>query len=158
VSRVPPDDSVLPPIRQELRRAGLRVTAPRVVVLARLREAPHSSADELLAWAETRAAAISRQGMYDVLASLEKAGLVRRIEPAGHASRYETRVADNHHHVICRSCGTIADVDCAVGAMPCVQPSSPSGFTVEEAEINFWGLCPSCRTASSGPEPSGGPK
>jgi Fur family ferric uptake transcriptional regulator len=133
------------PLRRALRDAGMRVTAPRVIVLARLRAAPHSTADELLAWAQSQPGAISRQGMYDVLAGLEEAGLARRIEPAGHPARYETRVADNHHHVICRGCGAIADVDCAVGAMPCLDPSSTSGFTVEEAEINFWGLCPACQ-------------
>lgn len=140
-----PRNDPIQSIRDELRRAGLRVTAHRVMVLARLREAPHSSADELLAWAESQPSAVSRQGMYDVLASLRGAGLTRRIEPAGQAARYETRVHDNHHHVICRSCGAIADVDCATGAMPCLRPSAPSGFTVDEAEVNFWGLCPDCQ-------------
>ncbi len=140
-----PESHDLEAVRRALRDAGLRVTAPRVMVLARLRAAPHSTADALLSWAASQPGAISRQGMYDVLASLEDAGLARRIEPAGHPARYETRVADNHHHVICRGCGAIADVDCAVGAVPCLDPSSTSGFTVEEAEINFWGLCPACQ-------------
>ena len=131
-------------VRESLRKAGLRVTSPRVMVLARLVEHPHSTADGLLRWMEEQQGAISRQGMYDVLTSLERVGLARRIEPAGHPSRYETRVGDNHHHVICRVCGAIADVDCAVGAMPCLEPSTSSGFVVEEAEINFWGLCPDC--------------
>ncbi|MFW6205704.1 MAG: Fur family transcriptional regulator [Gemmatimonadota bacterium] len=142
-------------VRGALKDAGLRVTAPRVLVLTRLAERPHSTADELLDWVATQPGAISRQGVYDVLSSLEAAGLVRRIEPAGHASRWETRVADNHHHVICRECGDISDVDCAVGAMPCLQPSSSSGFTVERAEVNFWGVCPSCRDGA-GASPTNG--
>lgn len=132
-------------IRQALRKAGVRVTSPRVMVLARLHERPHSTADELLEWAAGGTGAISRQGMYDVLATLVEAGLARRIEPAGHPSRYESRVGDNHHHVVCRTCGRVADVDCAVGAMPCLEPSSSSGFTVEEAEVTFWGRCPACQ-------------
>lgn len=119
------------------------------MVLRGLRERPHSTADELLEWVAGQPGAISRQGVYDVLASLEEAGLARRIEPAGHAARYETRVGDNHHHVICRSCGAIEDVDCVRDAMPCLEPSSRSGFTVDEAEINFWGLCPDCQSAQS---------
>lgn len=132
-------------LRGALRRAGLRVTSPRLTVLGRLRERPHSTADELLEWIATQPGGISRQGMYDVLASLEKVGLARRIEPAGHPSRFETRVDDNHHHVVCRDCGAIADVDCAVGTMPCLEPSTTSGFTVDEAEVTFWGTCPDCR-------------
>ena len=135
-------------IHRALRQAGLRVTSPRVTVLARLRERPHATADELLDWVAEQPGAISRQGMYDVLGSLVEAGLARRIEPAGHASRYEGRVGDNHHHVVCRSCGSVADVDCAVGVMPCLAPSSSSGFTVEEAEITFWGRCPACRAGA----------
>ncbi len=138
-------------VRDALSRAGLRVTAPRVLVLTGLRERPHSTADELLAWMERRTGAISRQGMYDVLASLEEGGLARRIEPSGHASRYETRVGDNHHHLICRVCGAIEDVDCAVGEAPCLEPSSSSGFTVEEAEVNYWGVCPDCQAAGGAP-------
>ncbi len=134
------------PVAAALRRAGLHVTAARVLVLTGLRERPHSTADELLEWVEDQPGAISRQGMYDVLGSLEEAGLARRIEPAGHPSRYETRVADNHHHAVCRACGAIEDVDCAVGEMPCLEPSSTAGFTIERAEVNFWGLCPECRT------------
>lgn len=142
-------------IHRDLRHAGLRVTSPRAVVLARLRERPHATADELLDSVAGQPEAISRQGMYDVLGTLVDAGLARRIEPAGHPSRYESRVGDNHHHVVCRSCGSVADVDCAVGAMPCLAPSSDSGFTVEEAEVTFWGRCPACQAqASAAPQPN----
>lgn len=140
---MPPPSTESP--RKSLQSAGLRITGPRLMVLTRLQERPHSTADQLLEWVESQPGAISRQGVYDVLASLEEVGLARRIEPAGHASRYETRVDDNHHHVICRSCGAIEDVDCVQGAMPCLQPSARAGFTVDEAEVNFWGLCPECQ-------------
>lgn len=145
------NDEATTRIRQALREAGLRITAPRLTVLAMLEEMPHSTADALLERVRGTLGTLSRQGIYDVLSSLEEAGLVRRIEPAGHASHYETRVGDNHHHVVCRECGAIADVDCAVGAMPCLEPSSTSGFTVEEAEINFWGLCPDCQERTQSP-------
>lgn len=128
-----------------LRRAGLRVTAPRLAVFQEVRHRPHATVEELAEGARRRVGAVSTQAVYDIVAALQRAGLVRCIEPAGHAARYETRVADNHHHVICRGCGAIADVDCAVGAMPCLEPSSPAGFTIDEAEVNFWGWCPSCR-------------
>jgi Fur family ferric uptake transcriptional regulator len=130
-----------------LRRAGLRITAPRIAVLRAIRRTPHATVEDLAERARQRLGAVSTQAVYDIVAVLEQAGLVRRIQPSGHASHYETRVADNHHHVVCRRCGAIADVDCAVGAMPCLEPSSTSGFTIEEAEINFWGLCPACAAA-----------
>ena len=134
--------------REDLVRAQVRVTSPRVMVLALLRQRPHATADDLLAWVSGEAGAISRQGIYDVLTTLVDAGLARRIEPAGHPSRYESRVGDNHHHIVCRRCGRVDDVDCAVGAMPCLEPSSASGFTIEEAEVTFWGLCPTCQAAN----------
>ena len=145
-------DPSLETSRQELRRAGVRVTSPRVMVLTRLRERPHSTADELIDWISANSGAISRQGVYDVLSTLVRAGLARRIEPAGHPSRYECRVGDNHHHIVCRFCGRVADVDCAVGDVPCLEPSSTSGFTVEEAEVTFWGRCPNCQAAAQGLE------
>ena len=135
--------------RDDLLRAHVRVTSPRVMVLALLRDRPHATADELLGWVAGETGAVSRQGVYDVLTTLVEAGLARRIEPAGHACRYEVRVGDNHHHVVCRACGRVADVDCVVGATPCLAPSSTSGFAVDETEVIFWGRCPSCQPASN---------
>lgn len=132
------------PSRQDLEHAGLRVTASRLAVLDAVRRHPHGSVEELAERARERLGTVSTQAVYDILAVLEDNGLARKIAPAGHASRYEGRVGDNHHHVVCRRCGAIADVDCAVGAMPCLQPSSTSGFTIDEAEVTFWGLCPDC--------------
>lgn len=136
-----------------LRASGLRVTAARLAVLAAVREGDHWTADQIAARARERLGSISTQAVYDSLAALGEAGLVRRIEPAGSPARHEARVGDNHHHVICRSCGTIGDVDCAVGEPPCLEPSLAGGFLVDEAEITFWGLCLTC----SGARPPGAP-
>jgi len=130
--------------RARLRAAGLRVTAPRQAVLGVLGEHPHSTADAVASAARRRLGSVSTQAVYDVLAACVDAGLVRRIEPAGSAARYETRTGDNHHHVVCRSCGATADVDCVVGEAPCLRPSDTGGFVVDEAEVVFWGTCPSC--------------
>ncbi len=138
---------------QLLKAMGLRVTGPRLAVLSVLRDRPHATAEEVLRQVRERLGTLSHQGAYDVLSSLEEVGLVRRIEPRGHPSRYETRVGDNHHHVICVHCGAIADVDCAVGVMPCLEPSSPAGFTIEEAEVQFWGACPDCQGNGASAEP-----
>jgi len=136
-------------IATALRQASLRVTAPRVAVLSELRVGQHLTADQVAAGVRGRVGPISTQAVYDVLAALTRAGLLRRIEPAGSATRYETRVGDNHHHVVCRGCGAIADVDCAVGEPPCLDPPDAGGFLVDEAEITFWGMCPACQTAGS---------
>ena len=136
-------------IATALREASLRVTAPRVAVLSELRVGQHLTADQVAAGVRGRVGPISTQAVYDVLAALTRAGLLRRIEPAGSATRYETRVGDNHHHVVCRGCGAIADVDCAVGEPPCLDPPDAGGFLVDEAEITFWGMCPACQTAGS---------
>jgi Fur family ferric uptake transcriptional regulator len=128
-----------------LRGARLRVTAPRATILQLLAEEPHSSVETLMPRARDRIGGLSVQGLYDVLGALTRSGLVRRIEPAGSPARYETRVGDNHHHVVCRRCGAAADVDCAVGAAPCLEPSASHGFLLDEAEVTFWGLCPVCR-------------
>jgi Fur family ferric uptake transcriptional regulator len=135
------------PWRERLRNAGLRVTAPRLAVLAVLAEAgPHADADALAAAARARlGGALSTQAVYDNLHALAAAGLLRRIEPAGHPARYELRVGDNHHHLICRRCGAIEDVDCAVGAAPCLRPSEDRGFALDQAEVTFWGVCPRCQ-------------
>jgi Fur family transcriptional regulator, stress-responsive regulator len=135
-----------------LREAGMRVTAPRVAVLSEVRAGQHVTADQVAAGVRDRVGPISTQAVYDVLAALTRAGLLRRIEPAGSPTRYETRVADNHHHVVCRACGAIADVDCVIGARPCLSASDASGFVVDEAEITFWGLCPACQTLAPEPE------
>lgn len=131
---------------QMLRSAGLRVTRPRLAVLAALRAAPHADMPSLLAAAGAALGGVSHQAGYDIVRALQEAGLVRRIEPPGSPSRYELRVADNHHHLVCRSCGTIADVDCAVGQRPCLTPSDDRDFLVDEAEVVYWGYCPSCTT------------
>jgi Fur family ferric uptake transcriptional regulator len=109
------------------------------------------TADQVAAGVRGRVGTISTQAVYDVLGALTRSGLLRRIEPAGSATRYETRVGDNHHHVVCRSCGTIADVDCVIGEPPCLSPSEAGGFVVDEAEITFWGTCPTCHTVSDAP-------
>jgi Fur family ferric uptake transcriptional regulator len=133
---------------QRFRDAGLRVTAPRLAVLAAVRAGDHLTVEEIAASAHKRIGSISTQAVYDVLAALVRIGLVRRIEPAGSPARFETRVQDNHHHIICRSCNTMVDVDCALGHAPCLEPSFTSGYAIDEAEINYWGLCPACRTDS----------
>ncbi|MBN1530131.1 MAG: transcriptional repressor [Thermoleophilaceae bacterium] len=129
-----------------LRGGGLRVTASRLAVLSVVTEGKHMSADEVAQAARARVGSISTQAVYDVLGALTRGGLVRRIEPAGSPARYETRVDDNHHHVVCRSCGAIADVDCVIGDPPCVIPADAEGFVLDEAEVTFWGLCPDCQT------------
>jgi len=130
-----------------LRARGLRVTAPRIAVYTALHAIPHATADEVTTHVRGILGAVSQQAVYDVLAALEDAELVRRIEPAGHPARFESRVADNHHHVVCRQCGRVDDVDCAVGGAPCLDAGAATGFAIDEAEITFWGLCPDCTTA-----------
>ncbi|GGM39574.1 Fur family transcriptional regulator [Promicromonospora citrea] len=134
----------LPP-EELLRGAGLRVTATRTAALHALEETRHATADDVLGSVRARLGTVSVQAVYDVLHALTDAGLLRRIEPAGHPARYERRTGDNHHHVVCRSCGAIGDVDCAVGHAPCLTPSDDNGFAVETAEVTYWGLCPRCR-------------
>lgn len=133
-------------LQELLRRAGLRVTAPRLAVLmAVLTEGPHRDAEAIADSARKRLGALSTQSVYDNLHVLEAAGLIRRIQPSGHPALYEMRVGDNHHHIVCRRCGVTADVDCTVGAAPCLEPSVDHGFIVQEAEVIFWGLCPQCQ-------------
>lgn len=127
-----------------LRTAGLRVTAGRLAVLGTLGGRSHVAADDVAAESRQRLGTLSTQAVYDILHAFTAAGLIRRIEPAGSPAVYETRVGDNHHHVVCRRCGVIADVDCAVGAAPCLDPSDTQGFVVDEAEVTYWGLCPAC--------------
>ena len=129
---------------EELRGAGLRVTAARVALLETVRDGAHLDVETIAGRVRERVGYLSLQAVYDALYALTAAGLVRRIEPAGSPARFEGRVGDNHHHVICRSCGVVADVDCAVGETPCLTASDDHGFTIDEAEVVYWGLCPDC--------------
>ena len=128
----------------ELRQAGLRVTQQRVAVLDAVRRLPHADTDTLINAVRGDTGEISHQAVYDVLKALTEAGLIRKIQPLGQVARYEGRVGDNHHHVVCRGCGAIADVDCAVGDTPCLMASDANGFVIDEAEVTYWGTCPSC--------------
>jgi Fe2+ or Zn2+ uptake regulation protein len=129
-----------------LRGVSLRVTRPRVAVLTAVHNNPHADTDSIIGAVRADLGDVSHQAVYDVLRALTIAGLVRRIEPAGSVARYESRVADNHHHVVCRSCGAIADVDCAVGDTPCLTAAEDHGYVIDEAEVTYWGLCPDCST------------
>jgi Fur family ferric uptake transcriptional regulator len=127
-----------------LRGASLRVTRPRLAVLTAVHAHPHADTDSIIGAVRRELPTVSHQAVYDVLRALTVAGLVRRIQPAGSVARYESRVGDNHHHVVCRSCGAIADVDCAVGETPCLTASGDQGFSIDEAEVTYWGVCPEC--------------
>ncbi len=140
-SSVDPDAAAL----RALRGAGLRVTVPRRAVLAWLVDHPHSTADAVGAGVRKQLGSVSTQAVYDVLAACSDAGLVRRIEPAGHPARFERRAGDNHHHLVCRGCGRTEDVDCVVGEPPCLTPVDDHGFALDEAEVVFWGRCPTCK-------------
>lgn len=128
-----------------LRRHGVQVTAQRLAVLRAVSENPHTTADAAAEAAKGEIGAISRQSVYDTLALLVDKGLIRRIQPAGSPARYEDRVGDNHHHLICRSCGRMVDVDCATGDAPCLTPADDLGFEIREAEVIYWGRCPECQ-------------
>jgi Fur family ferric uptake transcriptional regulator len=130
-----------------LREAGLRVTRPRVAVLDAVRQHPHADTESIIAAVRADLGEVSHQAVYDVLRALTMAGLIRRIQPSGALARYEARVGDNHHHVVCRWCGAIADVDCATGEAPCLAASNHHGFRIDEAEVIYWGLCPDCSKA-----------
>ena len=134
-------------LERMLRGASLRVTRPRVAVLAAVHEHPHADTHAIIGVVRDDLGEVSQQAVYDVLAALTDAGLVRRIHPPNSVARYESRVGDNHHHLVCRSCGAIADVDCATGAAPCLTPSDDRGYTLDEAEVIYWGLCSECSTA-----------
>jgi Fur family ferric uptake transcriptional regulator len=131
-------------LQQLLREAGLRVTGPRVAVLIAVHANPHADTDSILDAVRDALPAVSHQAVYDCLRVLAVAGLVRRFQPSGSVARYEARVGDNHHHLVCRSCGVISDVDCAVGEAPCLIASDDRGFSIAEAEVIYWGLCPDC--------------
>ena len=134
-----------PDSRTVLRNASLRATRPRLAVLQAVQDHPHLDTEALIRLVRADLPTVSHQAVYDGLRALTGAGLVRRIQPAGATARYESRVGDNHHHVVCRSCGAIADVDCAAGHAPCLTASDDHGFTVDEAEVVYWGTCPALR-------------
>src|SRR5579871_1387613 len=138
-----------PATAEELRGAGLRVTAVRVALLDTVREGDHLGVEAVAAGVRGRVGHVSLQAVYEALHALTAAGLVRRIEPAGGSPRFEGRVGDNHHHLACRSCGAVADVDCAVGEVPCLTPAEDLGFIVDEAEVIYWGLCADCSARST---------
>jgi Fe2+ or Zn2+ uptake regulation protein len=144
-----------PDLSQVLRGAGLRVTRPRLAVLAAVRAIPHADTDSLIGAVRRDLPGVSHQAVYDSLRVLTDSRLVRRIQPLGSVARYEGRVGDNHHHLVCRSCGVIADVDCAAGEVPCLTASEDHGFVIDEAEVIYWGLCPACSAtpARTSPEP-----
>jgi Fe2+ or Zn2+ uptake regulation protein len=127
-----------------LRGADLRVTRPRVAVLTAVREHPHADTYSIIGLVRDELGEVSQQAVYDVLNALTESGLLRRIQPLGSVARYESRVGDNHHHVVCRSCGVIADVDCAVGEAPCLTADDAHGFVIDEAEVIYWGQCSDC--------------
>jgi Fur family ferric uptake transcriptional regulator len=132
-----------------LREHGIHVTAQRAAVLSTVAAHPHITADEIATVVRSEIGVISRQAVYDALHILADHGLIRRIQPAGSPARYEDRVADNHHHLICRDCGRTVDVDCAVGAAPCLTPDKDQGYEIDEAEVIYWGRCPDCRGANA---------
>ena len=131
-----------------LKSRGVTVTAQRLAVLNAVSRAPHATAEELVDLAKGEIGAISRQSVYDTLNTFVELGLVRRIQPIGSPALYEDRVGDNHHHLICRECGRVVDVDCSVGAMPCLQAANDNGFEIDEAEVAYWGRCPDCKTST----------
>ncbi|CAJ1580348.1 Fur family transcriptional regulator [[Mycobacterium] wendilense] len=134
---------------KELRRVGLRVTQPRLAVLAEVQSHPHGDVDAIATGARRRLGTLSTQAVYDVLYALTDAGLLRRIEPAGSPVRFELETGDNHHHLVCRSCGAIVDAHCATGTAPCLHTPDDAGFQIDEAEVTFWGLCPNCQPVNS---------
>jgi Fur family transcriptional regulator, stress-responsive regulator len=138
-----------PDYAEQLRAADLRVTRPRVAVLEAVHAHPHADTETIFGAVRTSLPDVSRQAVYDVLNALTAVGMVRRIQPSGSVARYESRVGDNHHHVVCRSCGVIADVDCAVGDAPCLTASDDNGFVLDEAEVIYWGLCPDCSASQA---------
>lgn len=136
-----------PDFASELRRVSLRVTRPRLAVLAAVHAEPHLDTDAVIQRVRADLGSVSHQAVYDVLRALTDSGLLRRIQPAGATARYESRTDDNHHHIVCRGCGAIQDVDCAIGEAPCLTASDDHGFVVDEAEVVYWGTCPACAAA-----------
>jgi Fur family transcriptional regulator, stress-responsive regulator len=148
IAAVDPDRAM----SQALRLAGLRVTLPRLTMLAWLARHPHSTVEAIAAGVREQFGAVSTQAVYDMLAACAAAGLLRRIEPAGHPARFERRVGDNHHHLVCRRCGRTEDVDRTIGPQPCLTPAETTGFAVDEAEVVFWGICAACQAVEGSPD------
>lgn len=144
---MPPEQNSSP--TDLLRQHGLQVTAQRLAVLRVVTTQPHVTADDVAEMVRSEIGTISRQAVYDALGALADRGLIRRIQPAGSPARFEGRVGDNHHHLVCRACGSTVDVDCAVGAVPCLTPSEASGYVVDEAEVIYWGICPTCQAGTA---------
>ena len=142
---------IRPPV-EVLREHGVNPTSQRVAVLSAVAVHPHSSADAIADVARRELGSISRQSVYDALTLLVESGILRRIQPIGSPALYESRVGDNHHHLICRECGAVADVDCAVGYRPCLEASDDHGFEIDEADVAYWGRCPECRTLAPSPK------
>jgi Fur family ferric uptake transcriptional regulator len=143
---------------ERLRGAGLRVTSARLAILNVVRAGNHPGTDEIARAARDRVGYLTLQAVYEALNVLTTAGLLRRVEPAGSPARYESRTGDNHHHLVCRQCGTIADVDCGAGPAPCLAPAAVAGYTIDQAEVTFWGRCPRCQASAGRPgaaEPGG---
>ncbi|HMK62420.1 MAG TPA: Fur family transcriptional regulator [Acidimicrobiales bacterium] len=138
-----------------LRRHGLQVTAQRLAVLRAVWRRPHATADDIEGLVRSEIGAVSRQAVYDALGILSDRGIIRRIQPARSSTRYEGRVDDNHHHLVCRACGATVDVDCAIGKRPCLQAAQDHGFMVDEAEVIYWGICPDCQQAARGVDGTG---
>lgn len=136
-------------LEQLLRTNGLQVTAQRLAILRAMGSRPHATADELIEDVRSVIGTISKQAVYDALGILAEKGIVRRIQPAGSPARYETRVGDNHHHLVCRGCGKTHDIDCAMGETPCLIPEDDHGFEIDEAEVIYWGYCPACQKSVS---------
>jgi Fe2+ or Zn2+ uptake regulation protein len=139
----------LPDLAQLLRQRGVQVTAQRLAVLGAVSHRPHGTADDIEELVRAEIGAISRQAVYDALGTLTETGLIRRIQPARSPARYEDRVDDNHHHLVCRTCGHMVDVDCAAGSRPCLDATDDHGFTIDEAEVIYWGFCPTCQDAAA---------
>ncbi|WP_171919352.1 Fur family transcriptional regulator [Glutamicibacter halophytocola] len=137
-------------IEQVLKAASMRVTQPRVAVLAAVAAHPHADTETIISAVHSEHPTVSHQAVYDSLKLFTSLGVIRQIQPQGHIARYETRVGDNHHHVVCRQCGTLADVDCAVGGAPCLHASDDHGFKIDEAEVIYWGTCPECQAKNLG--------
>ncbi len=142
LQRMPTEE--VPDLAPLLREHGVQVTAQRLAVLRAVSRRPHGTADDIEELVRADIGAISRQAVYDALGTLADTGLIRRIQPARSAARYEDRVDDNHHHLVCRACGRTVDVDCAVGNRPCLEAADAHGFTIDEAEVVYWGTCPAC--------------
>ena len=146
------DDADADEVRRRLRSVGMRVTAPRVTVLTVLLSHPgHHTVGEIAEWSRQRLGTLSTQAAYNVLDALREAGLAQRIELPGEPARFEARAGDNHHHMVCRRCGEVRDVDCEAGVVPCIEPADPHGYVVDQAEITFWGVCPACQAAGGAP-------